>query len=121
MTVEDVTPSHRLPTPEEIGDVVCAVCGVHGIQMRGSNRHRATVIARGLFVHLCRELTAMSYPQIARALGRAHHSTVITSHQRLRERLAAGERVTHGLDHMTIGELLDAARRRVQAQLSEEA
>ena len=41
------------------------------------------VLARGLVVHLARELTTLSFPEIARGLGRENHSTVHTAARRI--------------------------------------
>ena len=45
------------------------------------------VLARSLGSFLCRELTTLSYPEIARALSRPNHSTVITADKRVRQQL----------------------------------
>jgi chromosomal replication initiation ATPase DnaA len=46
------------------------------------------VLARTLAIHLARKRTTMSYPEIAGALGRGTHSTVITAAQRMERQLA---------------------------------
>ncbi|MFN3166453.1 MAG: DnaA ATPase domain-containing protein [Phycisphaeraceae bacterium] len=71
--------------------VVCERLGVEPGQLAGSSRHKFLVLARSLSVYLARELTTMSYPEIAHAMGRKNHSTVITADQRLRRQLTADE------------------------------
>lgn len=66
---------------------VCARLGVEASQLAGSSRHKFLVLARSLSVYLARELTTMSYPEIAHAMGRKNHSTVITADQRLRRQM----------------------------------
>jgi chromosomal replication initiator protein len=68
---------------EEVLDSVCQYLGVHPDQVRGRGRQRPIVLARQLTVYLAKRLTHMSYPEIARALGRSNHSTVITADQRM--------------------------------------
>lgn len=62
---------------------VCDVFRVRYDQLGDSGRHKRVVAARMFIVHLMREHTKYSYPEIARMMGRPNHSTVITAHQRL--------------------------------------
>lgn len=63
-------------------------------QINGSGRHAHVVLARSLVIFIARQMTSMSYPELAAALGRGHHSTVITAAQRVEKQLAANEAVT---------------------------
>lgn len=60
-------------------------------QLAGPGRHKQVVLARCLIVHLVRQMTSMSYPEIAMAMGKANHSTVITAAKRFEKQLAANE------------------------------
>ncbi|MBX3381567.1 MAG: ATP-binding protein [Phycisphaeraceae bacterium] len=51
--------------------------------MAGKGRHPRVVLARSIVVHLARRLTTLSFPEIARAMNRPNHSSVITAHNRL--------------------------------------
>lgn len=51
--------------------------------MAGKGRHPRVVLARSIIVHLARRLTTLSFPEIARAMNRPNHSSVITAHNRL--------------------------------------
>lgn len=77
-----------------IVDVVCQRLNVQKTDLTGSSRHRRVVLARGLVAHLARELTTHSYPEIAQALGRTHHSTIHTAARRLRRQLEEDYMVT---------------------------
>ena len=73
-------------TPVRLGEIIEAVCtriGVESDELLGRGRHRRVVLARGLVVHLARELTTLSFPEIARGLGRENHSTVHTAARRI--------------------------------------
>jgi chromosomal replication initiator protein len=84
----------RQPIPAEvIAQTVCRMLGVTIPELMGRTRHRRVVLARGVSVILCRRLTTLSYPEIARALGRPNHSTVITAHQRLEGSMKQGSLV----------------------------
>lgn len=78
----------RRPVPAElIIAVVCEELAIDRTTFVGRSRHARAVLARSLGSYLCRELTTMSYPEIARALGRPNHSTVITADKRVRQQL----------------------------------
>ncbi len=85
-------PRVRRPVPvAQIAAEVCRQLGVETSELSGKGRHKTVVLARELTVHLARRLTTCSYPEIARALGRDNHSTVLTAHKRLCGLIAAGE------------------------------
>jgi chromosomal replication initiator protein len=76
------------PIPIElITRVVLEHLGVTRQDLGGRGRHRTVVLARELIVHLSRELTTHSFPEIAHAIGRPNHSTVITAAKRIRGRI----------------------------------
>jgi hypothetical protein len=39
--------------------------------------------------YVCRKLTTLSFPEIARAMGRSNHSTVITAYRRVERDMKA--------------------------------
>lgn len=80
----EVAPGPRTPVRlNQIVDSVCSRIGVEPDELLGRGRHRRVVLARGLVVHLARELTTLSFPEIARGLGRENHSTVHTAARRI--------------------------------------
>ncbi|NUQ66739.1 MAG: ATP-binding protein [Phycisphaerales bacterium] len=83
------TPRRPIP-PAAIIDEACSALGVDKAELMGRGRHRRIVLARAMIVHLCRRLTTRSYPEIARAMGRPNHSTVITAQQRLDRQMSEG-------------------------------
>ena len=54
----------------------------------GRGRHQRVVLARSMASYLARELTTLSYPEIARDLHRPNHSTVVTACSRFTQQLA---------------------------------
>jgi chromosomal replication initiator protein len=54
----------------------------------GNGRNRHVVLARSLTIHLARMMTSMSYPEIAAAMGRSNHSTIITAAKRIKAQLS---------------------------------
>lgn len=96
-----------------IMDRVCTALGVTAEEFVGRGRHQKVVLARALSVLLARQLTNHSYPEIARAMGRPNHSTVITAHKRIVAQIEAGETLMLGPDLVSIdlGELASRLRR----------
>lgn len=110
--------SWRPRTPLHINTVIDTVCArlvVSRAELMGTGRHRRVVTARGVVAYLSRTMTTLSYPEIARALGRKHHSTVHTAVTRMNRHLKDRSRVEvseHG-DSMCICELVDQLRHEV--------
>ncbi len=70
-------------------DAICDEMMVDKSTVLSNDRHRQIVLARSLVVHLARELTTLSFPEIARQLARPNHSTVVTAHQRIARQFKA--------------------------------
>lgn len=94
-----------------ITQVVCDALKAPVDEVLGGNRHRRVVLARSLAAHLARKLTTQSFPEIARALNRPNHSTIVTACQRVERRISAGEQLdadTAGFTGaMTLAELVE--------------
>lgn len=85
----------RLVRVETIITQTCRYLSVDPSDLSARTRHKRVVLARAVITHLARQFTTMSFPEIARAIGRPNHSTVITAYQRLAGQLAAQEILTH--------------------------
>jgi chromosomal replication initiator protein len=83
---------------QEICDCVCRTLGVQLDEVLGRSKHARVVLARTLCAYLARQMTTMSFPEIARALGRSNHSTVVTASQRFERQLGADQAVALGMD-----------------------
>jgi chromosomal replication initiator protein len=110
--------SWRPRTPLQIATIVDVVCDrmvVSRAELLGTGRHRRVVTARGLVAWLARELTTMSYPEIARALGRKNHSTVHTAAARITRQLQQCHRIEVGAGGgaQRLDELVDQLRHEV--------
>ena len=104
--------------PVKLDTIITNVCQrllIEPKQLASSSRHKAVVLARSLVVHLARELTSMSYPEIAHGLGRKNHSTVITACQRMARQLKdnAPVMLPGGAGPTTPGELVATLRRQI--------
>jgi chromosomal replication initiator protein len=94
-------------------DRVCEALEVTRNDLAGKGRHPRVVLARAGVTLLARRLTRHSYPEIAAAIGRSNHSTVITAHRRIEKQIEAGTVVRVGLptDGMPVGVLIEQIER----------
>lgn len=110
----------KAPRVGEICEIVCRRLGCSREEFRGDGRHKAVVLARSLAAYLSRAMTNQSYPEIARGMGRANHSTIIAASQRLEASLAAGrglEVAAAGLEiGAPLGDLVDRLRVDIEQQ-----
>ena len=108
--------TRRAVRMEEIVRTVCFELSVSSGELGASGRHPRVVLSRALCTALARRLTDQSYPEIARAIGRPNHSTVITAHQRLTGQIAACLTMDAGPRHgvLEVGLLLERLARMLQ-------
>ncbi len=110
----DATP--RKPVRfDAILNAVCELFALPAEQVTGRMRKSHVVLARSLLIHLTYELTPMSYPEIAAAMGRPNHSTIITAAQRIKKQLKQDDPVlvpgmSAGAGETTPGRLLEELR-----------
>lgn len=75
----------------DIQDTVCGHLNIPPAQVAGSSRHRMVVLTRAIVVYLAKQMTTLSYPEIAAALNKPSHSTVVTAVQRMTKQLEANQ------------------------------
>lgn len=99
-------------------DSVCQYLGVGSVDFGGRGRHRKVVLARALVALISRQLTTASYPEIAQAMNRPNHSSIITAVRRIERQIADDERVAVGCeaDGMTVAELASTLAKRIRPQ-----
>lgn len=95
-----------------IAQVVCEELGVELSELFGRGKHSLVVLARELASTLAREMTTQSFPEIARALNRRNHSTVVTACQRMQRSIERGDLRDAGPQHGLVhpAELKDRLR-----------
>ncbi|KAA0233416.1 MAG: chromosomal replication initiator protein DnaA [Actinobacteria bacterium] len=88
----------RRITPDNILDATATKYNFSVEELRGKSRRRPLVIARQVGMYVFRELTDLSYPQIAREFGGRDHTTVIHAYDKIsslmKERRAIYDDVT---------------------------
>ncbi|MFI4915216.1 MAG: DnaA ATPase domain-containing protein [Phycisphaerales bacterium JB060] len=97
---------------------VCRFLGVGSAEFSGRGRHRRVVLARALVAIISRQLTTASYPEIASAMGRPNHSSIITAVRRIERQIADEDVVAVGCeaDGQTVGHLADTLAKRIRRQ-----
>ncbi|MEM1027981.1 MAG: DnaA/Hda family protein [Planctomycetota bacterium] len=104
----------------DIQDTVCEHLNVPIAQVAGSSRHRMVVLARAITVYLAKQMTTLSYPEIAAALNKPSHSTVVTAVQRMTRQLEDNQPMLlpGQPDATTPVQLVEDLRRRVLQSLA---
>ncbi len=92
---------------------VCRTLGVAVEAVRGKGRSRQVVLARWVTAFLSHKLTNESYPEIARAMGRPNHSSVITACRSLEKLLQSDPRVPCGEEQAPLRRVIDDIAQRV--------
>ncbi len=77
-------------TPADILDATVEMFGFTEEELKGRSRRRPLVTARQISMYVFRELTDLSYPQIAREFGGRDHTTVIHAVEKITTQM--GER-----------------------------
>ncbi len=74
----------RIITPKVILEATATMFGFSVEELEGKSRRRPLVTARQVGMYVCRELTDLSYPAIAREFGGRDHTTVIHAVEKIR-------------------------------------
>ena len=73
-----------------VDTVIKAVAGYYGVKaadLKSPRRHRSVAGPRAVAMYLARQHTKDSYPDLGRAFGGKHHTTVISAVEKIQERL----------------------------------
>ncbi len=99
--------------PVQVDRIVQAVAEYFAVgtqAMMGSGREKTPAIARAIAMHLARQQSGMSFPELGRAFGGRNHSTVIAACQRVDALVTAGEllcwNTPEGPRHQAIADVL---------------
>jgi hypothetical protein len=79
-----------------IGSIQRATCEVYEVErgdILSARRSGHLIIPRHVSMYLAKEMTGLSYPQIARATGGRDHSTAIHAHRKISELIKTNERL----------------------------
>ncbi len=100
--VSRVFPAREQSDPHVSPELICELTARHfntrAETLESRKRDRRTSNARNIAMFLTREMTDLSYPQIAALYGGRDHSTVISSIERVNVLLATDPEVTRAVD-----------------------
>lgn len=74
-------------TSESIIKCVASYYGLKTMEIKSDRRHKSLSNPRAVAMYLARHHTKDSYPDLARAFGGKHHTTVISAVQKIAQRL----------------------------------
>ena len=74
-------------TVDAIIKIVASYYSVKPAEIKSERRHKSVARPRAIAMYLSRQHTKDSYPDLARAFGGKHHTTVISAVQKIAERL----------------------------------
>jgi chromosomal replication initiator protein len=66
---------------------VASYYGVKSLDLKSPRRHRSIAGPRAIAMYLARQHTKDSYPDLGRSFGGKHHTTVISSVEKVADRL----------------------------------
>lgn len=114
--------SRRRICPDDVLDAVAEVFKVDRWEiLRTDSKTAGRMQPRTMFVHMLRELTPLSYPEIARFFGTQCHSTFIDANRRAKRWIIEQRPMwgTQQLAHELARQIPDAARRLSERPLPE--
>lgn len=82
-----ITRPREIITVESIIKAVASYYGLKSSDIKSERRHKSVATPRAVAMYLSRHHTKDSYPDLARAFGGKHHTTVISAVQKIIERL----------------------------------
>jgi chromosomal replication initiator protein len=75
--------------------------GISREELLSSSRTRPLVNARQIAMYVCREITDLSYPAIARAFGKSDHTTVIHAVQKIEKLMGEKRQIYDQVNELT--------------------
>jgi len=91
----------RVITTERILGATSAMFGLSQEELLSSSRTRPLVNARQIAMYVCRELTDLSFPQIAKAFGKSDHTTVIHAVQKIEKQMGEKRQIYDQVNELT--------------------
>jgi chromosomal replication initiator protein len=82
-----ITRPREIITVDSVIKAVASYYGLKPSDIKSERRHKSVATPRAVAMYLARHHTKDSYPDLARAFGGKHHTTVISAVQKIIERL----------------------------------
>jgi chromosomal replication initiator protein len=91
----------RVITADRILEATTKMFDMSREELLSSSRTRPLVIARQIAMYVCRELTDLSFPQIAKAFGKSDHTTVIHAVQKIEKLMGEKRQIFDQVNELT--------------------
>jgi len=88
-------------TPQKILEKVCEFFEISLEDLKKERRSKNIAFPRQVAMFLLRELTDLSFPEIASFLGTKHHTTALYAHKRLKEKLDKDKKIKEIITQLT--------------------
>ena len=106
----------KIVSVDTVLEAVASQVHVTRSQIMSHARDRRVVLARSLTIFIVRQLTPMSFPEIAAAMARSNHSSILTAARRiernLRDRVSVN--VPGCLDPVLLVDLIDRIKHAIR-------
>jgi len=120
MALERTAPPRptRSVSVQTILQTVCDELRIDPSEVYGRCRHKRVVLARSLTAYLARQMTTLSYCEIAAGMHRPNHSTIVTAVQRIEKQIEEDAACDGGadLEGVSVSELAERLDRRIAHQ-----
>ncbi len=90
--LRDVIAEGDIVSPEKIMKFVADYYKVPVSKLKEKNNSRSVVLPRQISMYLCKQLTNLSFPEIGKAFGNKHHTTVMYACNQVEEKMSADPR-----------------------------
>lgn len=114
-SLEQQSSPPRVLRMDDILGAVCEHMQVDKREVLGRGRRREAVLVRSLAIYLARQLTGLSYPEIAQAMGRQGHSTFVTAAGRIAQLVEKDAAVEAPQGHQPISSVITQLRQRLES------
>jgi chromosomal replication initiator protein len=91
----------RVITADRILEATTKLFDLSREELLSASRTRPLVIARQIAMYVCRELTDLSFPQIAKAFGKSDHTTVIHAVQKIEKLMGEKRQIFDQVNELT--------------------
>lgn len=88
-------------TIEDIQRVVCQYFEITSVQLLGRNRSKKFSEPRHIALYLCRELTDLSFPDIAQKFGGKDHTSVIYAYRKVKKAIKTDQNTASIIQYLT--------------------
>jgi len=89
-------------TPDTIIQYISDFYKITPNRLKEKNNSAAIVLPRQIAMYLCKTLTPLSYPEIGRAFGKKHHTTVIYAVEKIRKKIKDDPKFNRLIDSFKI-------------------